>query len=899
MSFGSADIMEKKRGEYHADGKNGEDNKNDLGIQQPKPAKFINTTHAISNFKGFLRENLVENIRASTIKAFMQNLESNDRVSSLYRTMDFVSELESLENQYLLLRNKIPVFPFYESLKDRVSEYAKSSKESADYKKVLNFLYASVIGKLSHLRGKENLNSFRNKPSIIDLLEYLEIVQKNILKMEQIEAEVSVAEQTDEYQNALKKKIDAALELVNTQVIPVIAQLFDPLSNSIMDLLNVVMQNRDEARKEQEELEAKLQQEKMLGAIKALGSVLNVFGGIGQALGTFIQVATDVYMSFQQGMQVLNQLLSTLESITSTIKDLLKEPFRVFEEQLEVIRKKLFGESELDKGIDSAVTDVAIQVKNYRAEVKKILESRTYADVKKLYGMRGELAKTLKKAKEDCKNSCINIDKATVVNNLKKIGRDLWDQVKDSDQKTKEMYVELHKLENQFNMWEARADQIQERLLPMLLEVEDTMKAIIDAIGNQTQVELDITAWKVQTTMGDFKILVRQMFDGVSCSDHVIRIVEKIEETFNVMITIFDRIQTFKDQSEFAGFVAGVQSPNNRDFENPALRNVVVQLKRVLQSNLVLEQYDLAIHSFKQHFFPFAATHLAIFDLPSSMQINDTKVVVRRASEEINYIQDQLKFLEVSLGRYDREIFGDIYFSGSITKPFYIFKSRDYKDLFRNLLKGDEIMIRADIVKGLSQNAIKFNEIGIQMKLIYGQMQEEFEAELKHFGVKMTLTDHVYYKCDQQFYYLPVDDNIVIEYSFRKDSKGKPIKFNEVYRKLSEKHYFLSPYATWKIQLTVINEDFESFTEDTDNTENTSFQKGFKRLAKFVNQHFDMELVGRGQYFRSKGRLEAEICTDEVQNYYQLDKASTDISGPQRLTSKYLLGRNKETSMNF
>lgn len=889
MIFGKPEIMKKERGDHHDRGKNGEYNKNDIGIKEPTLVNLINTAHSVNNYKSFLRENLGGNIRESTIRSFMVDLESDNRLFKQYRTVDFVHELETLENHYLNLRNKLPVVPFYESLKQRLSGYIESSKESDDHRKVLNFLYASVIGKLSHLRSKENLSNFRNKASIIDLVEYLEIVQKNILKMEQIEADVSVDEQTDEYQNALKNKIDAALEAVNTQIIPIISQLFDPLASSITNLLDTVIQNRDDAARAQQALDAKMQKEKFLTGMKTLGTVLGVFGGIGAALGTFLQVAADVFISMEHTLQVLALFSRSLESMTNDLKDHMKKPYLVYLDQLELMSKEIGEESELERGGNSSLADLRKQLGEFKNKVKEILKSKTYAVAREIADMRRKLGEKIEKAMEGGSLEMgEKLNKTAVINKIKDIGKDLWNEIKNDNERKKKFLEQLEQAANEFNMWEARIDQIEQKLLPTLFEVEDTMQAIIDAIGNQTNVELDITAWKVQTTMGDFKLLVRQMYNQVSCPDDVVRIIEKIEETMNVMITIFDRVQAFKDQSEFASFVAGVQSPNNRDIVNPALRKIVTKLKRILQSNLVLEQYDLAIHSFKQHFFPFAATHMAIFDLPSSLKIDDTQVLVRRASEEINYLQDQLKFLEVSLGRYDRELFGDIYFNSNdhnIAKPFYIFRSREFKDLFKKLLSGDEIMIRADIAKGLSQNAIKFNEIGIQMKLIDEHMQKEFDAQLKFFGVRMTLAGHVYYKCDQQFYYLPVDDNVVIEYSFQRDSNEKPMKMNDVYRKLSEKHYFLSPYTTWKIRLTVIGEDFDSTTENN---------SGFKKLAKFVNNHFDLELVGRGQYFRSKGTLEAEICTDVVNNYYESDRASSDVSRSQRLSFKYLLRQNYE-----
>lgn len=879
-------MIESNKGTYYPKGTNGEWNKNNASIEKPDPAEFINPSHSVNGYKSYLRENLAKNIRESRVREFMGDLEANERIFSLYDTMGFLNELESLENQYLRLRNKIPLFPFYKSLKDRISKYADATNESDDFKKVLAFLHTSVVGKIFHLRNSED--NFKNHISITDLLEYLEMIQKNIRKLGEIETEVSIADQTEAYQESLKDKIDSALAMVNSEVVPTISRLFEPLAREIVALLEAVVFNSAKAKEEEANLESKLRMATFLSGMKNYGAIASLCGSVGQIVSTFIEITSTVIEGVQKAMQALSKLSSGLEELTKPMKDMLKEPFRLYLKQLEFMDEipEVEGSSFDQRFLDFDFGAVKNNISNFKTEVNSYLEVNNYVNIKVVVDMRKNLDKIIAGASAKCKHSCSALKKMEMVNKLKNVALGLWDEIKQNGAKLKELFDQHLKMAQEFNKWNARMEQIIYVLLPMLLQIEETMITITAAIGNKTQVELDITAWKVQSSLKEFKLIARQLSDETSMQDNINLIIEKIDDAFGTMVDIYDRIQSFMDQSKYAGFLSGMNSPNKRNIENPELRKIVLQLERVIQSNLVLEQYDVAIHAFKQHFFPFASMYLANFNLPVGLQTNNTEILAGKASEEIDFLQDQVKFLEVSLGRYDREIFGEINFNGnnaSIAKPFYIFRSREFKDLFKKLLSGEEIIIKADITKGLSQNAVKFNQIGIQLKLIDEQMQDEFDAQLEYYGVKMSLIGLLYYKCGEKFYYVSVDDNVVIEYSFRKNSNGKPIKYNEVYRKLSENHYFLSPYATWKIQLMVIEKDFASTTSAA------SSQNGFNKLAKFAKSSLNLELVGRGQYFRSSGTLEAEICTNEVGKYYQFDKSLSDVFITRSLKQKYLL----------
>ena len=115
----------------------------------------------------------------------------------------------------------------------------------------------------------------------------------------------------------------------------------------------------------------------------------------------------------------------------------------------------------------------------------------------------------------------------------------------------------------------------------------------------------------------------------------------------------------------------------------------------------------------------------------------------------------------------------------------------------------------------------------------------------------MTMISNNYYRCDKRVYHLPIDRNIVIEQSMKHDSDGLPIKQNDVYKKISESNYFLSPYGLWSIKL-----------------EN---ERNNVTLQRFENEIIDVELIGRGQYLKNVESVSRDICNSQLDKYYFLD----------------------------
>lgn len=75
---------------------------------------------------------------------------------------------------------------------------------------------------------------------------------------------------------------------------------------------------------------------------------------------------------------------------------------------------------------------------------------------------------------------------------------------------------------------------------------------------------------------------------------------------------------------------------------------------------------------------------------------------------------------------------------------------------------------------------------------------------------------------------------------------------NEISHEILDEPYFLSPHAMWSIKLTHVD-------------------YGFEKLKRCRQQSMDLELIGRGQYFKDHGLHASEICNSQLDKYYHFD----------------------------
>lgn len=549
-----------------------------MGIQYPNPSKFKNAPFAINSYKTYVRENLANNIRETEMQEFIKNMEKNKQVQSLYNTMGYFNELHGLENQCLQLRSRLSFVPFHESLLNRIVEYSKIHNESSDHTKVLRFIYATTLGKISNLRN------FRNHILIIDLMEYLELAQKNIMKMEEIEGEVSIDGSRQQYENALMDKIVSAVDIIKNQVIPALLQYFSGISEGILKLITEIIKRPDGAKKEQEELQNEIRKLKVASALKTISTFAIFLGKIGRIVAQSSAVSAEDF-----NPQVFQWIAKALGRTLQSIIDVLKAPFRLYYKQLYKMHSLMTPMPCFD--------NVGKITSEYMDKIHDQLENDVIPDSIQIKTMRDTLRVAIQDA--DCgtvTNELINI------NNIKDIDETLFDKIKEYSDQLKE-YAEKEKgLQKQLGKWESRLMEINKIMMSMFSKVQTTIISIEHGLSDKTQVELNVNAWQVQIILEDLKEVLRKMSEETEITSDLERGLEKISSTLDSLIQIYDRIQSYLDQAKFSNYLTNIQSPSSLDFTDLQLKNMVLQLKKMIQTNEVMDQYEIAIHSFKQHF---------------------------------------------------------------------------------------------------------------------------------------------------------------------------------------------------------------------------------------------------------------------------------------------------------
>lgn len=366
-------------------------------------------------------------------------------------------------------------------------------------------------------------------------------------------------------------------------------------------------------------------------------------------------------------------------------------------------------------------------------------------------------------------------------------------------------------------------------------------------------VETSVKNWKLQNSIRDTKFLLEQLTDGFSVQRDLVESFNKILGGMAFLASIYDRIDSYSETKTFADFITKINLAKP-SFGDDQLDTAVANLEAVTKSNIVLELHDVAIHAIKQHYFPFAHIFLNRFNLPVELQMNDTESIKRGAINQITQLESDIKLKNIST--IDQEFAHYLQYSGTQTNlTLYTWQAESVKNEVKKLLRGEEIVLSADIATGRNYDAIKFRNIGLYFVARNQSYQQALDGALQDYIIEMKMIGDGYYRCGSRFYTLPTLDQR-LDYSFRKREDGSPDYQGTFYKTIDANDFFLSPYVMWSYKLKNYDDK----------------KKDFAKLAAFVDRDMDLELVGDVQYLRD---FPVEYCNRYVDKYYQLDSTLT------------------------
>lgn len=273
---------------------NGNDNANGDGQKQPEPAVEINNetiTAFLRDYKIYLRENLDNRFKRNKLSQFYEFLESNSNIGNRYTILSMVKELKALEEEYLKLNklDKDNLIFLYRSFLQRVNLFAKNlnkdDKDLMENKKVLGYLYTATLSKIYNLQT--NLDS----SLIINVSDYLDLVNDDMMKLKDLKDEESkitiIKKYKDDFKEKIDKKIEEARELINKEVLPELKKINDEMDKKLDGLVKEVIElekkaeeDHDNLVKKKHELEKQMKLHIGFGILKFIGGALGFLGYI-------------------------------------------------------------------------------------------------------------------------------------------------------------------------------------------------------------------------------------------------------------------------------------------------------------------------------------------------------------------------------------------------------------------------------------------------------------------------------------------------------------------------------------------------------------------------------------------------------------------------------------------
>ncbi|GFT70513.1 uncharacterized protein NPIL_152991 [Nephila pilipes] len=831
-------------------GKSGKDGYNILRRNYPNTATIIESSANIMNeYKKFLRENLIDRYKKYPLTQFLDQLESNDKIKNEYDTLGLINELQTLEKQYYKLNEEINFLPFYQSLLNRINEYAKSLKENENsdkYLKVLKYLYTATQGQIYNLKDSPASDL------IIDTLGYLDIIKDDILilkdlKNTNIKADM-IKKFKDYYKRSIDDKIKEAETFIKEQLMPEMEHINIQIESEIDSLIDETVELKKQAKEEivdlvkkKEEVRRKFQLRGIFNCIKLIAQVATFLSPIGKVVGLATGTATSITESLVLDKEVQtdvpkNKVLD-LPLLKDQIKNIRTKKFAYFGDLLEQISR------EANEHLEE-LGDLPLKINDLKNRLNDATENGF--DLTQIKTLEDELKQELNRKGEEMEveikvSNKKGANALKVVKNFEQIAKlgslfvDIINQKKDVEQRIDAINSAIQEEENKFHKLEEYEDQIYSTIAPMLQNIENYLDDVKSKLSSKSQVALDVTKWRVQSTLKDVKLQISNLIRQFEFSDTTLeRSIEKLDEVMTTSINIYDRIQSYQKDQNLANFIADISSvaANNIYITDPNLNQAVNYLDVLIRSNLVLREYKVAINALKQWVFPFAHNYLEKSQLPSHFELDgNMDNAVSTAVEQIDKVRKKINLYKKFVTKNDEyKHTGEFSNRFISSKPFYVWRNEQYKSEISKLLSGQEIALKADVRHSdPNKDAIKFSSVDINFKSENKTIQNQINNTLLGFDIRITHMGNSYYRYVDKIY-LITSQNVTISHSFDKYDSAEPIRKNDVYDKIKLGNLMLSPYAMWKVQLI-----------------NATNEIPFHELEIYKDK-IDLELIGSGSY---------------------------------------------------
>lgn len=767
-------------------GVDGTDGYYDVDIEYPDPVHLINPTHVINNYKNFVRRSIVSDGFKPEVN-LMEEMDSNEYIRSLYNTLGLIDEMMGIETQYFDLKEIASPIPYFISLLNRTESLAQNFTEPIENKGVLTWLDTAIMMRISTDNGN----------SIVDLPEYLNEIEADIIKLRHNEIDL----------NSEEERIFKISEIRNNSKF-LESQIFSEIENVFVEISSHVSTLIDELYERQ---------------------FTFVPPTLDESLEELILIMYDDTSYYMDESIMIGAENETIDRKQMRNYELLKE-------QLDDIERELYVFSRLESESDELkwLIEKVVEVRS------SLADPLLNCDFDHIDHVRDELISVFEIKQSESQDFSSFYDSILATLYLREVNMDfykdiLWDR-EDTANETSDG-CEMDEAAAQANL---EIKYIYDTILDNYFEMETSLNTIRWKPIPGSYFELQESKLRITNTIRDVRAFFRKLGNETSVVELLCRSIGKLDDIVVSFFESYDYSVHFNESITVNRPVSIIST--ERQYSTDDTLNVArMKLEKMIQTNIIIEKYQSAVKAFEKQHFPFAnKIILSNLELPADLQPGDNEKLAKVTIDHFYYLKSRVKSVDMLIGKYDRLVLTDVEFNeneNSLVGSFFRWSlSGENEEKRQKLLRGEEIELTASIENATALSAVKFNEIGI--KLITDEDKQcEFFSELEKCIVTMTMIGSSQYRCGNDIHSFAAEENVSFTYSFKRDSNGNPVMQNHLYGKVrNSKNYYLSPYTTWKIQIQKLRAT---------------------NLTKFGRM--TVELFGRGQYIQCVDCI-SEIC---------------------------------------
>ncbi|GBN05140.1 hypothetical protein AVEN_123243-1 [Araneus ventricosus] len=836
-------------------GRYGVDGANSRGSLSPEPANTIPEPFKIVNrYKKYLIENLNCRFKRSSLLSFLNKINEDNDIRSIYNTLGLIEEFQVVEQEHARSSLKQSLFlQIYQSLLNRISEYAEGMKSSEDESsmKVLKYLYTTILTRISILADKSQTYL------ITDIDRYLDMIKRDIEKLKELQTAGKkssiISKHKEDYNCNVNKRIEEAQRFIMEQILPEFNIIKQQIDNNIHLLIVETINLQDDAKNEKDnlimkrgELDDCLMQKQVFSSFKFIAKIVSFLVPVAVAAGSVIEVSTSVLESFAlnkaetqnepnpNATNILQLVQNGINNVTNGSLNFLNNLLGVISNEIKNYPEALQDLLPVIEGIQKQKNDTneyslgLMGIKTLENQLKLELKSKE-EKMKPLVG-DGKSKDALKRM--------IKLNKVAQFGSLI-FDFESGDKIETA--KLDELAKAIDRADKKFIFLKQYEENLYNSIAPMIKNMEDTLFDTATRMDSKSRIALGITKWQVQSSLKNVQLQMKELTQGFKLQDNIARCFDTLQEAMTTLIKVYDSIEYYREQKTLANYIADISSVavNNINVSDQKLANALNHLDIALKSNLVLMHYKTALDAFNQWVFPLSQSYIEDSMLPYHLRFeSDAESLASDCVVHIERMKMNVEAYKISVMGNDKYIHHGEFSSGNLsTQPFFVWKNQKYKYLISRLLSGEEIILKAEVRKSpVNKDAIKFNLIEFLFRCKTESLQSQLNQVLKSFDIMATHTGNSYYLYRNRIY-LITSDKQTIFYSFEKNADGKSIRTNAVYDKIRRGDLMLSPYTVWQLKLV-------------DSTGLSSFDE-----LKIFKDDIDLELAGHGSYVMNFNQL--------------------------------------------